>query len=149
MLLEWFHLHYWVSRAKAYDMFRAAHHQRLRESRIMSLENDHFLAGERIFKRLNRAIDNKTDEQLDAMDIDKLIGALEKVSKIQRSAAGLAAIGNGKEVETPKSTSVEVIMRNVADEGVPRKTEEGFDMTLFDDPETLDKAQDLIIRVNR
>lgn len=146
LLLEWFHTFYWVPRAKALDMFRAAHHYRLRERRILELEDNHWVEGEKIMKRLQNAIANKTAEDLAELDIDKLISSMERVAKIQRASVGLSS--NGGEREMPKSTSVEVAIKQASEDGTQRRIEENaLDPMLFDDPDTLSKAQDLIIKV--
>lgn len=146
LLLEWYHLYYWAPRAKALDMFRAAHHYRLREKRILDLEDNHWIEGEKIMKRLQNAIANKTADQLAEMDIDKLISSMEKVAKIQRSAVGLAT--NGGERDAPKATSVEVAIKQASEDGTQRRIEDDtLDPALFSDPETLAHAQDLIIKV--
>lgn len=146
VLLEWYHLYYWAPRAKALDMFRAAHHYRLRERRILDLEDNHWTEGEKIMKRLQNAIANKTQAELAELDVDKLIASMERIAKIQRSAVGLAT--NGGDREAPKSTSVEVAIKQTTNEGAQRKIEEtALDPALFDDPEMLSKAQDLIIKV--
>jgi hypothetical protein len=146
-LREWFHLYYWTSRAKALDMFKTAHHARLREQRIMQLEDTHWVEGEKIFRKIAAAIGNKSQEDLDKMEIDKLISSLEKVSKIQRGAVRADVIA--KENETPRNTSVEVIMRQTAEaEGKIVESNE-FDMDLLQDPDVLEKAQELIIKVNK
>lgn len=144
---EWFHINYWFSRARAYDQFRTAHHRRLREHRIMDLEDNHFVEGEKIFKRIVRAIANKSEADLQELDIDKLIGAMEKVGKLQRLAVGLSTSAGNE--EKAKSSSVEVIMRDVAEESAPKVLDEAFDITLLNDPELASKAQELIIRVNK
>lgn len=146
VLLEWYHLYYWAPRAKALDMFRAAHHYRLREKRILDLEDNHWTEGEKIMKRLQNAIANKTQAELSELDVDKLIASMERIAKIQRSAVGLTT--NGGDREAPKSTSVEVAIKQTTNEGTQRKIEEtALDPALFDDPEMLSKAQDLIIKV--
>lgn len=146
LVLEWFHMYYWMPRAKALDMFRAAHHYRLRERRILDLEDNHWIEGEKIMKRLQNAISNKTEEQLLEMDVDKLISSMERIAKIQRSAVGLSTSG-GDQVQ-PKSTSVEVAIKNTTQEG-PRKVEENLlDPALFEDPALLSAAQDLVIKVS-
>jgi hypothetical protein len=147
LLVEWYHLYYWAARSKALDLFRAAHHFRLRERRILDLEDNHWIEGEKIMKRLQNAIANKTEEQLAELDIDKLISSMEKVAKIQRSAVGLSA--SGGDVVAPKSTSVEVAIRNASDDGTQHKTEDSaIDPALFEDAEILSNAQDLIIKVS-
>lgn len=147
LLIEWYHLYYWAPRAKALDMFRAAHHYRLRERRILDLEDNHWTEGEKIMKRLQNAIANKTEVQLQELDVDKLIASMERIAKIQRSAVGLAT--NGGERDAPKATSVEVAIKQSSEEGTLRKVEDNvLDPTLFEDPEFLSKAQDLVIKVS-
>ena len=145
---EYFHLNYWASRASSLDMFKAAHHARLREHRIMRLEDDHFIAGEKIFQRIVKAIENKTADQLQEMDVDKLISSLEKVSKLQRSAVGLSNNANSG-AETPKATSVEVTMRQVSSENKQDIVNDAFDTSLLTSPELIEAAQELIIKVNK
>lgn len=148
-LQEWFYLNFWMVRARALDIFKAAHHARLREHRIMSLEGNHFVEGERIFKRLVRAIEGKSDSELKELEIDKLINALEKVTKIQRASVGLGSTPGVKGAEIPKATSVEVTLREAANyEAKPLESDE-FDATLLADPEIIRQAQELIIKVNR
>lgn len=149
VMLVWFDSNYWASRAKAYDVFKAAHHARIRENRIMSLENNHWVAGEKIFRQLVNAISNKSADDLAAMDPDKLIAALERVSRIQRSAVGLSQTGKGSGEETPKVSSVEVVMRNIAGTQFKSADNEDFDISLLSDPEVLSMSQDLIIKVTK
>lgn len=149
VLTTWFDTNYWASRAKAYDVFRAAHHARIRENRIMNLENSHWIEGEKIFGRLIQAFGNKSVDDLTAMDPDKLISALERVTRIQRSAVGLSQTGKGSGEETPKVSSVEVVMRNIAGEHVKPAESEDFDTSLLADPEVLSMSQDLIIKVTK
>lgn len=148
-LREWFHQYFWMARSRALDIFKAAHHSRLRERRIMDLEDTHWIEGEKIFQRLNKAIAGKSEDELKALDIDKLINALEKVVKIQRGSVGLGSQPSVKGAETPKATSVEVTLREAANyEAQPIETDE-FDASLLSDPETVRQAQELIIRVNK
>lgn len=149
LLTEWFYLNFWSVRARAIDIFRAAHHARLRTQRIMSLEGNHFVEGEKIFKRLVKALEGKTEEQLKELDVDKLITSLEKVTKIQRSALGLGATPGVNGPTVPKATSVEVTLREAANHQVQTIETDEFDASLLQDTETLRKAQELIIRVNR
>jgi hypothetical protein len=145
---EWYHLNYWASRAKSLDLFKATHHARLREDRIMKLEDNHFIEGEKIFRKLTQAINNKTADELDKLDVDKLISSLERVTRIQRTAVGLSATG-GREAEAPKATSVEVTMRKIASEDQLEQHVEGFDASLLSSPELALAAQELIIKVNK
>jgi hypothetical protein len=73
---------------------------------------------------------------------------LERVSRLQRQAVGLSPTG-GNDYQA-KSSSVEVIMRETAEENRPKELEtDVFDVTLLQDPEITKRAQELIIRVNK
>lgn len=144
---EWYHLYYWQYRARALDLFKAAHHHRLREHRILELEDNHWIEGQRIMKRLQNAIANKSEEDLQALDVDKLISSMERIAKIQRAAVRLPTNG-ASETEVPKSTSVEVAIRQASEDGTPKRVDNDLDMQIFEDPDILNKAQDLIIKVS-
>lgn len=149
LLGVWFDTNYWFSRAKAYDVFKFAHHARVRENRIMKLENDHWVEGEKIFRKLVNAIGNKTAEELNNMEVDKLISSLERVTKIQNSAVGRSNTGRNSDGETPKVPSVEVVMRQVTGDQSQKVESDEFDASLLSDPEVLAQAQELIIKVNK
>jgi hypothetical protein len=149
LVTEWFHLYYWTSRAKSFDMFRVAHHARMREHRIMNLEDNHFVEGEKIFKRIAAAIGNKTEEELGTVEIDKLIIALERVSRLQRASVGLGTSPAATSGAAPKTTSVEFIMKEAAKREIKTVESEEFDVTLLQDPDLLRQAQELIIKVTK
>lgn len=150
LLLVWFHIYNWSHRATAYDVFRAAHHQRMRTQRIMMTEDRHYLEAEKIFSRVTKALGNKTDEELLGVEPDKLVSMLEKLSKMQRVAVGLPANGGIPDEKAPTTTSVEVISRTIAKksgDGAEHVDDFDSDMLLAD-PETLAMAQELIVKVN-
>jgi len=149
LLAQWFHTNYWFSRAKSYDLYRSAHHSRLREQRIMTLNDTHWIEGEKILRRLTKAIGEKTDDELKQLDVDKLISSLEKVSKIQRAAVGLSSTGGREDSAGNKVTSVEIAMRNVSSNDAKPLEDDEFDISLLSDPEVLKEAQALIVKVNR
>lgn len=147
LVREWYHTYFWQYRARALDLFRAAHHHRLREHRILELEDNHWAEGQKIMQRLQRAMANKSEEDLQALDVDKLIASMERIAKIQRAAVRLPTNG-ASEVEVPKTTSVEVAIRQASEDGSQRKVDNNVDMELLSDPEALRIAQDLIIKVS-
>jgi hypothetical protein len=152
LVSEWYHLYYWKIRATAYDLFRMAHHARLREQRILSVEGDHYALSERLFKRLSKALGTKTDEDLAGMEFSELVTNLEKVARLQRQAAGLSATGGGKDdMGVHRPTSVEVVMRQTAqEEGSKQSQADELDMSaILQDENALKSAQELILRVHR
>lgn len=148
LVVEYYNLNYWFTRAKSYDLFRAAHHSRLREQRIMNLEDNHWVEGERLVRRLFSAIGRKNDEELDKMEVDKLISSVERAVRIQRAAVGRGMNGD-REGDSPKATSVEIAMKTVATVVEKTEEQEEFDLTLLQNPELITMAQELIIKVNK
>lgn len=148
---EWCYQNYWQQRAAAMDMFRIAHHARLRERRILSLEGDHWAQGEKLFKKLSAALDSKTAQDLAGMDPVDLVNMLTKAAQLQRSAVGLSPNGGGDKTEI-KAPSVEVTMRQIAKGDGSQHRNDGdsanFDV-LLSDPDAINAAQELIIKVNK
>ena len=107
-LTEWFHYYCWSHRARAYDMFRTTHQTRMRISRIMETEDDHYLMAQTALNKVKQQLNNVTQEVWESMDPDKLINMMEKLTKIQRVSAGLPAMGAPDEGKAPKPVSVEV-----------------------------------------
>lgn len=144
------HTNYWGLRAKAHDIFAVVHAQRMREQRILKTEDKHFLKAESLFNKLMTF-----EESLDWEEISKdpkaFVELMEKLTKIQRTALGLSIHGNGQG-EGARTPSVEVIMRNVsrqATEGVDLVKREEADVNvqkLLENPEMLERAQELILR---
>jgi hypothetical protein len=146
-LTEWYHLHFWAFRARAWDMFQAAHADRVRIQRIMRSNDTHFLEGERLFNALSDALKTKTAEDFGNMEIPDLIANLEKVQRIQRTALGIAQTKDGLQ---PQAVNVEVQMRKIAAQnGEQQQSSEEDDMALLlQDADTLNAAQELIVKVS-
>jgi hypothetical protein len=151
VLTEWFHLHYWAFRARAYDMFQSAHHARMREQRILSVEGKHFAAADKLFGQITKALESISEEDFAKIDADKLVSMMEKVTKMHRVSVGLPANGDFDPKKRPDNLSVEVTMKQLAEkDGTVSKHHEDVDtIGLLSDPEALSAAQDLIVRVNR
>lgn len=144
---EWYHQNCWKLRAQAFDAFRVAHHSRMREQRIFSVQNDHYLKGQKLFQKVFNHLEKLP---LDELEFDKGVNALEKLSKIVHSTLGIAA--SNKDPNPTIGTSVEVVMRKTAEsQHVVRKNDQdSVDMeSLLNDPAALERAQELIIRVSR
>ena len=148
---EWAIQNYWQIRARAYDLYKLAHHTRLREHRILKLNDSHYVEGERLFQQLIKALGDKLQdpEALSEMPVKDMISALDKVAKLQRAALGLSTAGAAKDTDQ-KMPQVEVIMREVSQQGKVEQREEDTDMTsLLQNPDLLQKAQEVIIKVGQ
>lgn len=144
----WYHENYWAPRARAYDLFTAAHHMRMREHRIFKLNDKHYAEGEKIFNKVMNVLNGLTEEDLKSVEPDKLVTMATKIAGLQRQAAGVASLNADM---TPKAPSVEVFMRDIAKQNVqPTLAEEDLDISkLLQDPQTADTLQELVIRVNK
>lgn len=144
-LREWFHVYYWAYRVKAYDIYRAAHHAKLKMKRMLETEDSHYVIAERMLRKLENYLLNAefSDENLTP---DKAIKMLETITKIQRVSVGLSATGTeGK--EPPKAGDISVIVQQVSNNGSSKdQRRDDAAEALMDDPEALELAQDLIIR---
>jgi hypothetical protein len=150
-LQGWFHLYYWRHRALAFDMFRTVHMNRMRVQRIMKTDDTYYLQAEAIVGRLSKALNGKTDEELAQIEADKLIGMLEKTQRIQRIALGLPAAGPAAADESGSPLSVELTLRNIAKRNTPsRDVDTEADLQeLYDDPEMLEAAQELVLKIGK
>ncbi len=146
---NWSYLNFWRFRATAYDIYQTAHAARLREQRILKIGDSHFIEAEKIFNRLVNAVGTKSNEELEKESVEKLVSALDKVSKIQRAALGISS--NEKSEERHKNTSIELIMREQS-EKIGRKINSDDESSIIDllqDEETIKQAQELILRVSK
>lgn len=149
LLKEWFHENIWNYRAKAYDAYLTAHHTRLREKRIFSVQDDHFKKSQKLLEKVTIALEAKTSDHMESMDFDKLVTAFGRLAKVQQDSL---QIGMPKDGVPQVGSSVEVIMRKAAEgQGQIRKIDnDTVDMeALLSDPTALDAAQELIIKVNQ
>ncbi len=151
LLRGYYHLYMWAHRARAYDMFQAAHHQRLRLSRIMKTEDSHYLQAEKMVSKIAQALNGKTAEDLAAVDADKLVSMFEKLTRVQRIAIGLPANGGIDDSKAPANTSVEVTMRTIAKKsGQDAIHDDTDDMEMMlADVDVLTLAQEFVVKVNK
>jgi hypothetical protein len=149
LLKEWFHENYWHYRAVAYDSFRAAHHARLREARIFSVQDSHYRKSEAMLQKVYNAFESIPSDKLAEVEPEKLAAMFSKLAKTQQDAV---LVGVPKDGAVSPGPSVEVVMRAAAQkQGQIRKVEtdnSDFD-ALLQDPAALEMAQELIIKVNK
>lgn len=147
---DWFHTYFWALRAKAYDSFNVAHAERLREQRILSTSDKSFLQAQRLIDKLTE-MENEVDWESLKGDPEKWVGVLEKLIKIQRTAIGLSAHGNGQSEQESKVQSLEVIMRRIATrDGVVKddKLQSLDTSNILLNPTMITQAQEMILRVS-
>lgn len=146
---EYFHTYYWSFRVKAFDLYRVAHHQKVKLQRMLSTEDNHFKMAEKLITKVQTYLEGMIldDENISP---EKAINMLEKLVKIQRISAGLPANGESKETDGSRRTvaPVNVIMQQIsAGAGTgARKVDSDVDL-LLEDPDAVDLAQELIIKM--
>lgn len=161
-LKEYFTYYNWATRAKAHDMFRVAAFHKLRERRILTTTDKHYLDAEKLMSRLMNFFDKKDEETGDYAWMKDLsaktaIDMLDKLAKLQRVSIGLSAHGlsAGEQGDAPKNADVEVVLRQLASNAQDpnargRGAEGQADLqTLLSNPDLAGMAQELIIRVGR
>ncbi len=157
ILQEYFILHYWYSRTKAYDLYREAalRHQRLRKADLM--EEKHFSIAGAILAKLETYF--ASEAFMNEMTPKTALDALTKLVAIQRVSVGLPTNGPLAVAQQPTETSFEMIMRNTAQkQGTAQQLSQGFgggnahtremlDQILLD-PGAAANLQEVIIRVS-
>lgn len=146
---EWYSIYYWRFRSLAYDMFTAAHHHRMREHRIFELQDAHYARSERIFGSVVAALEAKTPEDWDKEKPKDLVAIMSTLADVQRKALSIGPSGASEAVN--KNTPIEAIMKQSAETSSPTiiVDDDNNMASLLADPDMLDKAQDLIIEVNK
>jgi hypothetical protein len=158
-LQEYFVLHYWYGRSKAFDLYRetALRHQRLQ--RQVSMEEEHFTTAGKILSKLTAYFDSA--EFMKEMTPKTALDALTKLVAIQRVSVGLPATGPLAVNQQADATSFEMIMRSVAQTQGAGQTQGGAgfgggathtkDMltSILQDPRAAGALQEVIIRVSQ
>lgn len=157
-LQEYFIVHYWHSRAKAYDLYKEAalRHQRLRKADKM--EEKHFKIAGIILEKLEAYFG--TEEFMNEMTPKTAMDALAKLVAIQRVSVGLPASGPLSVQQQPQETSFEMIMRSIAQkqgaasEGIGAGFGAGTSHTkqmidqILTDPDSAKSIQEVIIKIS-
>ena len=148
----------WALRAKAFDLYQMAADKKLREKRILSSTNTHFLQTERMINTIMEHLYERDEEgnlvafqELNAKD---LIASYEKLANIQRLSLGLDTAVKAMDT-LPTGASSETIMRLRAEEAQDPNAKKGdnrasIEELLMSEDSTLAKqAQQLITELNR
>lgn len=159
-LSEAFTYFYWAPRCRAFDLFRVAAYQKVREARIMRTSDRHYLEAERLLTSLTKFF-TEVDEDGNLTWLKDLtpgvaVTCYEKLAKLQRIALDLPAHGSSspQEGDIPQNAHLEVILRGIAQKAdgdladVRSRTQTDIGL-LLENPEAARLAQELIIKVGR
>lgn len=96
-LEEAYYLFYWRERAKAFDILRPVAAARLKDQRIMLMEDSHYVISNRILETLTEEIEKRYKENEErpwqGMDAKDIVKSITTVAEMQRTALGLPAKG--------------------------------------------------------
>lgn len=147
----------WAARCKAFDLFKVAAHHKLREKRILTINDQHFLKAESLLGKLDtyfEKVDEDTGEHQWLQDLNPKVALdfLDKLSRIQRTSLGMGSHGVGEDAGLARNADVSVTLRQLAagakDPNASTGSNEGADLSLLlSDPDTASMAQELIIKV--
>lgn len=151
-LKDWFHSFYWGYRVRSFDLFKLANAQKIKLQRMLQTEDSHFMMAEKLIKGVMNHLntDNNLQSKIEELDLDKLVAVLDKLVKVQRISVGLAANGgNDPDMKPRRDPSVSIVMQQITNDGSQRKADaDDFDL-LQDDPESIELAQELIIKTQK
>lgn len=158
-LQEYYILHYWHGRTKAYDLYRdtALRHHRLKKQ--ARTEDRHFGVADKILEKLMTYFDS--EGFMSEMTPKAALDAFSKIVAIQRVSLGLPAGGPLPVNQQPEATSFEMIMRTVAQQqgagqevlgggfgAATAHTREMINQVLTD-PTAAKNLQEVIIRISQ
>lgn len=159
-LSEAFTYFYWGPRCKAFDLFRVAAYQKVREARIMQTSDRHFLEAERLLTNLITYFGAQGEDGslkwLEDLSPGVAITCFEKLAKLQRISLDLPAHGSStpQEGDIPANAHLEVILRSLAQKAdgdladVRSRTTTDINL-LLENPEAARLAQELIIKMGQ
>jgi hypothetical protein len=152
--LEWFTLNYWSWRAKSFDLYQAAHEQRLRVRRILSTEGSHYDLADKLLKQVRSRINTFNEEDLEQIDPMTAVNMMEKLVRVQRVSLGLPANGSTDETRVGIRTPLPIDqqMRRLTKDAVydEQRRQDDTDIDILrDSPEALEMAQDLILKLGK
>ena len=157
ILKDCFTVYNWTSRCKAYDLFQVAAHHKLRERRIISTTDRHFLEAEKLFTKVMSYFNDTTPDEDGKTWIDKLdpkvaMDMIVKLSTMQRQSLGLSQHNPHTGDDVSKHADVSVVLRQTAaaaqDPGAMASGANDGDLSvLLNDPALAGMAQELIIKV--
>ncbi len=160
-LSEFFTYYTWGPRCKAFDLFSAAAYQKLRERRVQSTTNQHFLEAERLLTVVKGYFEKVSEETGELEFLEELtpkvaLDMLTKLVQIQRISLGIPAHGlsGGEAGVAPPNAEVSVVLKTIAKAGLDPEASQSnlgsYDIEMIlGDPETATLAQQLIVQIGR
>ena len=165
-LLEEYSLYYWAERAKAFDTFNIIHRRRERERQALTVENQHLMMGNRLFDICESYLTANASELEETLSPKNFVEMLKMATTLQRISVGLPANGpspaSAEHPITGEGKSIEVTLRQIAASNqVPatnngqssaqaeKEAQQNVLRSLLSDPDSLNLAQELIVRVNK
>ena len=157
-LQEYFVIHYWYPRSRAFDLYRDTSERHSRLRRQSSMESRHYKLAKKALERLELCLDN--DDFWAEVSPRVAFDALSKLVAIERVSTGLPAGGPLPVNQQPEATSFEMIMRAVAQQqGATQISAMGStrdngshmkDMVdqILTDPTTVKSLQEVIVRIS-
>lgn len=143
-LKEAYILFYWQERARAYDLLKPVAAARLKDQRLLLMEDQHYLLSTNLLKNLAHEVEQRADEQdgrpwqgLQAVDLFKSIIA---AAELQRTALGLPSKG-------PKLNNVGYAPTNLA--GIDRNIREAAANYVGADNSTLTPVQHMRQQIDK
>ncbi len=160
-LLSMFYIYNWAARVQAYDMFVIASHAKQQEYRLLDTENNHFLMAQKYIQFAETFLDQVFASPGEyELSPKEALDLLMKMVQLQRISLGVMpnAPGSGKNDSSngvPQNASMEVILRTMAQKSngdsaassANGNTSSDFMQRIFDNPDDLDQAQELIVRI--
>lgn len=157
-LTEMASIHFWLARAKAYDLFKVAMARKTRERRMMDIEDFHFIEADNILRKILEQVSEVfSAEKLREMSPNEFVKAFKDLQTIMHTALGVSTSGGrGKQDDNAMApgASVEVALRQVArisgavDQGGKQTSNTDIMKLLLGDESAVVAAQELIFRVN-
>lgn len=149
--------YFWTFRAQAYDAYVLAAHTKQKEYKLLDVENMHFKRATKIIESAATLLESKLTSLAGNMDeakLKELLDVMVKMAQLQRISLGASAFGSNTASKDapPVGQSIEVHLQQIAkNSGQTGKTiAEGQDLAneIYDDTETLEQAQQMIIKLN-
>lgn len=163
------HLYYsWAARSRAFDLYHIAAHQKMRERRILSTNDQVFLKAESLLKGLDVYFNMPGDEEgtedeegnivqgslrwLEELTPAVALKFMETLNKVQRMSLGLSASGQERTSEdAPKNADIGVLLQTLAAGGLNSNATSDEEVrtsveTLLSDPATAELAQRLLVQ---
>jgi hypothetical protein len=164
-LYDQFTQFYWGVRARAFDLYQAAHAQRARIDRVMSTQDNHYELSSNLLKKVVSRINSLEEDDWLEVGPKEAIDMVDKLTKIQRISVGLPATGplpSKEQAPAVQSTeqqmlrlanselSAEQIEQQLLDQAAAAANDaassEEIDL-LRDRPDLVDEAQGLILKL--